>query len=184
MDNELEVLGEGRFLRLLSRRSWEFVERPNANGVVVIAAVNRDGEAIFVEQRRESVQNNVIEWPAGLVGDDPGAGNEPLEAAAARELEEETGYRPSRIWVATQGPSASGMSDEITAFLVAEDLEKVGEGGGVGNERITVHRVPFEQVGQWLDQQLHDGKLVDPKIFVGLYFLQRALRTGYDGEDV
>lgn len=177
MDNNLRVLGEGRFLRLLSRKSWEFVERPNATGVVVIAAVNRDGEAIFVEQRREAVQSNVIEWPAGLVGDEPGAGDEPLEAAAARELEEETGYRPGRIWVATQGPSASGMSDEITVFLVAEDLEKVGEGGGVGNERITVHRVPFDETLDWLDQQIQAGKLVDPKIFVGLYFLERSYRA-------
>lgn len=174
MSDKLEVLGEGRFLRLLSRKSWEFVERPNASGVVVIASINRDGEAVFVEQYREAVRNYVIEWPAGLVGDEAGAEDEALEVAAARELEEETGYRPGRIRVVTEGPSTAGMSDEITVFLVAEELEKVGEGGGVGNENIVVHCVPAERVGAWLAERMAAGKLVDPKVFVGLYFLNRS----------
>lgn len=178
MDDALQVLGEGRFLRLLSRKTWEFVERTNASGVVVVASVNADDEAIFVEQYREAVENVVIEWPAGLVGDEPGAANEPLEAAAARELEEETGYRPGRIQISTQGPSTAGMSDEITAFLVASELEQVGDGGGVGNERIQVHAVPYNEVDGWLEQQAASGKLVDPKVFVGLYFLERSRRGG------
>lgn len=176
MSGELEILGEGRFLRLLSRKSWEFVERANASGVVVIASINREGEAVFVEQYRESVQNYVIEWPAGLVGDEDGAEDEALEAAAVRELEEETGYRAGGIRVVTEGPSSAGMSDEITVFLIAEDLEKVGEGGGVGNERIAVRHVPAERVDAWLAEQMAAGKLVDPKVFVGLYFLNRVPR--------
>jgi len=174
VSGELEVLGEGRFLRLLSRKSWEFVERPNASGVVVIASINREGEAVFVEQYREAVQNHVIEWPAGLVGDEDGAEDEALEAAAARELEEETGYRAGRIRVVAEGPSSAGMSDEITVFLIAEELEKVGDGGGVGNESIVVRHVPAERVDAWLAEQMAAGKLVDPKVFVGLYFLKRA----------
>ncbi len=175
MSDKLEVLGEGRFLRLLSRKSWEFVERPNASAVVVIASINREGEAVFVEQYREAVQNRVIEWPAGLVGDEAGSEDEALEVAAARELEEETGYRPGRIRVVTEGPSTAGMSDEITVFLVAEDLERVGQGGGVGNENIVVHHVPADSVDAWLAERMAAGKLVDPKVFVGLYFLNRGL---------
>ena len=178
MSNELKILGGGRYLRLLSRKGWEFVQRPNSSAVVVIVSVNRDGEAIFVEQYREAVQSSVIEWPAGLVGDEKGAEDEPLEAAAARELEEEAGYRPGSITNVFQGPTSSGMSDEITVFLIAEDLEKVGDGGGVGSESIIVHAIPEDRADGWLDEQIAAGKLVDPKVFVGLYFLNRSRRKG------
>ena len=176
MSEVADILGEGRYLRLLSRKSWEFVQRPNASAVVVIASVNEAGEAIFVEQHREALQRSVIEWPAGLVGDHPGAENEAFETAAARELEEEAGYRAGEISFATQGPSASGMSDEILAILIAKDLEKVSDGGGVGSENITVHSIPLAQAHDWLEARMAAGTLVDPKVFAGLYFLERSLR--------
>jgi ADP-ribose pyrophosphatase len=177
MSEDLKVLGEGRYLRLLTRKSWEFVQRPNASAVVVIASVNRKGEAIFVEQHREALQQSVIEWPAGLVGDHPGGEDEPFETAAARELEEETGYRAGSIIVASQGPASSGMSDEITVILIAKDLDKVGDGGGVGGENITVHLISLTRAHDWLEAQIAEGKLVDPKVFAGLYFLDRSLAS-------
>ena len=174
MRADLEVLGEGRFLRLVSRKTWEFVQRPNASAVVIIAAVNAEGEAVLVEQYRESVRRWVIEWPAGLVGDGDGAEHESLTAAAARELEEETGYRAESVEIVTAGPPCVGLSEEIDHFLIAKDLVKVADGGGVGQERIVVKHVPLADVLAWLAQQHAAGRLVDPKVYTGLYFLERS----------
>ncbi|MBI1354262.1 MAG: NUDIX domain-containing protein [Acidobacteria bacterium] len=175
MSDDVEVLGEGRFLRLVSRKTWEFVQRPNASAVVIVAAATVAGEAVLVEQYRESVRSWVIEWPAGLVGDEAGAEDESLTEAAARELEEETGYRAADLEIVTAGPPCVGLSEEIDHFLVARGLEKVGEGGGVGHERIVVRLVPLAQLADWLAAQRAAGRLVDPKVYTGLYFLERAL---------
>ena len=91
------ILHEGEFLRLKRRDHWEYVERANARGAVVIVALTADDELLLVEQPRLPLQANVIELPAGLVGDIAGAEDEDLEIAGMRELEEETGYRAGRI---------------------------------------------------------------------------------------
>ena len=41
----------------------------------------------------------------------------------------------------------------------------------MANENITVHRIPLPLVHGWLMEQMEQGKVVDPKIFMGLYFL-------------
>ena len=80
----------GRYLSLLERDGWEFASRSNASGVVVLVPVTGQGEIVLVEQFRKPVGKNVVELPAGLVGDheDP---DESVLSAARRELEEETG---------------------------------------------------------------------------------------------
>src|SRR5699024_7398767 len=83
-----ELLHEGRFLRLKRCGHWEFAERVNARAAVAIVAVTDADELVLVEQPRLPVDSAVIELPAGLVGDIPGAGDEPLATAATRELEE------------------------------------------------------------------------------------------------
>ena len=85
-----ETLGEGRFLRLVRRNGWEFVQRIGVDGVVAIVAVTGDRELVVVEQKRPAVGRTVLDLPAGLAGDVDG--EDSLEAAARRELEEETGF--------------------------------------------------------------------------------------------
>src|SRR3546814_20061374 len=78
--------------------------------------------------------------PAGLVGDDDAS--DTLESAARRELIEETGWDAARIDVLLVGPTTAGMSNERIAFARARDLPRVGDGGGVDDENITVHNIP------------------------------------------
>jgi ADP-ribose pyrophosphatase len=57
-------------------------------------------------------------------------------------------------------------------FLVrAIGLKKRSRGGGDCAESITVHEVPLGDVAQWLRRQARRGKLIDPKVYAGLYFL-------------
>ena len=67
--SKIKTIGTGRFLRLLSRDGWEYVERPNIRGIAVIVAVTDDAKLLLVEQYRASVDRRVISLPAGLVGD-------------------------------------------------------------------------------------------------------------------
>jgi ADP-ribose pyrophosphatase len=100
--------------------------------------------------------------PAGLVGDDqPG---EATEAAAARELEEETGYRPGRIEVIGEFHSSPGMVSESFTLLRAHDLVKVSDGGGVEGEDIVVHRVPLRGIAQAVARWRAEGYAMDVKM--------------------
>ena len=63
----------------------------------------------------------------------------------------------------------------MVSFYLAEGLHRISEGGGVAHENITVHRIPLPQVHDWLMEQMGQGKVVDPKIFMGLYFLSRSV---------
>jgi ADP-ribose pyrophosphatase len=167
----LEVLAEGRHLRLVRRRGWEYAERTNATAIVVLVAVTAEGRLVLTEQHREPVGGPVIELPAGLVGDRPGEADEDLATAARRELLDETGYEAGQIRPLAGGPPSAGLSSEIVTFLVAADLRRVGAGGGDEHEAITVHEVPLAAVRDWLAGQARAGRLVDPKVYAGLYLL-------------
>ncbi len=166
---EPEVLAEGKFLRLLNDSGWEYVVRPHSTGVVVIVAFTPERRLILVEQYRVAVHNRVIELPAGLVGDTAAARGEPLAAAASRELIEETGWEAARMSELAAGPIAVGIGSEIVTFFHAQDLRRVGPGGGDETEQIVVHEVAVSELPAWLADKRRAGLLVDPKLFAGLY---------------
>lgn len=172
-DPDIECLYEGKYLRLMNWRTWEYVERPNVSGIAVILAITDDNRLLLVEQFRPPLQAGVIELPAGLVGDEPGREAEPIESAATRELLEETGYECRSIRIITEGPPSPGCTSEMITFLQAEGLKKTGPGGGDASENITVHAIAVDDVDDWLEAQRKTGKLIDPKIYTALYLAGR-----------
>jgi ADP-ribose pyrophosphatase len=170
----VETLCEGRWLSLRKRGRWEYAERNNPGGAVIILAVTPEDKVLFVEQYRVSILQNTIEMPAGLVGDLPDQADEGALLAAQRELEEETGYRCQRVEFIHTGPSSSGMSTEMIAFVRAWELEKVGLGGGDETENIVVHEVPRRDAGAWLFARAAEGYSIDPKLFAGLWFIEHG----------
>ena len=166
-----EMLFKGKFLALVKEGRWEYCDRVNATGAAIIAAVTPENKLLLVEQFRIPVNARTIELPAGIIGDEPDASD---EAAAARELLEETGYQPAHIKAVTTGPASSGLTSETVTLFIATDLKKVHKGGGVAHEEITVHEVALSEVHEWLDQKAKDGFLIEPKVYAGLYFLQRT----------
>lgn len=170
----VETLHEGKWLSLRKRGRWEYVERNNPGGAVVILAVTAQNKVLFVEQYRVAIAQKTIEMPAGLVGDLIGQADEGPLLAAQRELEEETGYRCQRIEFVHRGPSSSGMSNEMITFARAFELEKVGPGGGDESENIVVHEVPLAEAGAWLFDRAAHGYSIDPKLFAGLWFIAHA----------
>lgn len=170
-DDETRVIWEGKHLDLVMRGTWEFVKRKNLTGIVCMVAITDDERIVLVEQYRPPVGSRVIELPAGLVGDLPGQESEPLEAAARRELIEETGYDAGKLEMLFDGVPSAGLCDEHISFFLATGLTKVGPGGGDHHEDIEVHEVPLAGLTDYLDERIGEGVKVDAKIFSPLYLL-------------
>src|SRR3546814_3718120 len=90
-----------------------------------------------------------------------------------RELEEETGFRGTHAEILMSGPVAAGMTSEMLHLVRIRGLQRVGAGGGVDGEDITVHLVPLVQIDSWLREKGKAGLLIEPRIYAALYFLQR-----------
>ena len=162
---------EGRFLRLIHDRHWEYVTRVNARGSAAMVAITTAQEIVLVEQTRIPLQGKTIELPAGIVGDSAEHAGESFELAAIRELLEETGYRGSLARVLVSGPTAPGLTSEHSTLVAVTGLVREHAGGGVDGEDITVHVVPLAEVDRWLDRKRAEGFAVEPKIYAGLYFV-------------
>lgn len=169
-----ETLYAGKWLTLKQRGHWEFVERNNPQGAVIIVAATPDDRVLFVEQYRVPIRQLTIEMPAGLIGDAGHDGDVDAADTARRELEEETGWTCARVVPLHSGPSSAGMSTEMMHFVRALDLRKVGDGGGDDTEDIIVHEVPRKNAGTWLRVMAAKGYSIDPKLFAGLWFLEHG----------
>ena len=93
-----ETRWEGRYIAVEQRGTWEYVRRArNIRAAVILAIIDSPEErsVLLVEQYRVPLGKRCIELPAGLIGDD--GTDEPAATAAARELEEETGYRAATL---------------------------------------------------------------------------------------
>ncbi len=170
----VSVIASTNFVRLVQRDGWSYVSRIKASGVVCIVPLRSDGHVVLVEQHRPAVGVPVVEWPAGLAGDAPHLAAESLEDAARRELLEETGYRAGRWRQLATVASSPGLTDEIVTFFLAEDAERIGSGGGDQSEDILVHEVPLADVDTWLSRAAAAEKLVDARVYSGLYFLHQG----------
>ena len=63
------------------------------------------------------------------------------------------------------------MASESVRLFLATDLAKVGTGGGVENENITVHQVARSQLAAWLQTQQRDGLIIDIRIYAAMALL-------------
>lgn len=155
----MRTVFEGKHVVVRERDGWEFVERKNATEAVAVIAVTDEGEVVLTEQYRRPVDARVIDWVAGLLDSSKDA-----EATARQELEEEAGFACDTIERLASGPSSPGITSEFVHLVRARGLRKVGAGGGVGGEKITVHLVPKADLSAWLRKKESEGILVDLKV--------------------
>jgi ADP-ribose pyrophosphatase len=176
MNDQSVLQWEGKFLRVIRCGRWEYAQRLGTTGAVAIVAVTDDAKLVLTEQYRIPVGCRVIELPAGLAGDVPGQATEAFAQAARRELLEETGYEAREMTWLASGPPSAGLASEIVTLFQATGLRRVAAGGGDADERIQVHEVPLANAGQWLEDRMAEGSLVDPKVYAGLYFQRQSRR--------
>lgn len=165
-DEPEEVRWTGNFITACTRGKWEYVTRARGIRAAVIVAIDVEDHVLLVEQYRVPLQKNCLELPAGLIGDDAGSEGEQALDAAARELEEETGYRAERIESLGEFYSSPGMLSESFTLVRAHGLTKVGPGGGVEGENITVHRVALAHLPQFVEMARARGLGIDVRLLM------------------
>lgn len=94
---------------------WDYIEHKGAAAVV---PVTKEGKILMVRQYRNALERYTLEIPAGAVN----YAGEPKEQCAARELEEETGYRAEKLeWLINVNTTVA-FCNEFIGIYVAEDL--------------------------------------------------------------
>ena len=167
MSDAPEIKFEGDFVVAVKEGRWEYVRRARGIRAVVIEAIV-EGRLLIVEQYRIPIHARCLELPAGLVGDDDGGADDTVEAAARRELEEETGYRAGRIEEIGEFFSSPGLVAEGFTAVRAHDCVKVGAGGGTDSEDITVHEVPLADIRSFVQDKRAEGVKVDVRLMAWL----------------
>jgi ADP-ribose pyrophosphatase len=158
-----DIMWQGRFITAKKKGKWEYVSRARGIKAAVILAAE-DGHVLLVEQYRVPLGASCIELPAGLIGDHD-AGEDAL-TSAARELEEETGYRAAKLDIVGEFFSSPGMVSESFTLVRATGLAKVGDGGGVDGENIIVHRVAITELPAFVAGKRAEGCVVDVKLLM------------------
>jgi ADP-ribose pyrophosphatase len=161
MSETEEIVWQGRFITAKTKGKWEYVSRARGIKAAVILAID-EGHVLLVEQFRVPLGKNCLELPAGLIGDE--TAGEAIEEAAARELEEETGYRAERIEIVGDFYSSPGMVSESFYFVKAHGLTRVSAGGGVEGENITVHRVALSGLSAFIASKRAENCAMDVKL--------------------
>ncbi|WP_226896094.1 MULTISPECIES: NUDIX hydrolase [Sphingosinicellaceae] len=160
-----DLLWQGKYLEVRRDGTWEYAARVGGMGAAVILAVTDAREIVLVEQLRRALGKPTIELPAGLIGDD---GDFDAAAAAARELDEETGFTATGWERIGDFATSPGMSSEMFTLFRASGLKQTGSGGGVAGEDITVHVVPLDGIGDWLAVQRGRGCVIDCRLIAAL----------------
>ena len=114
--------------------------------VNVIALTDKD-EVVFIRQFRFGTGEITTEIPGGMVEPD-----ETAAQAAARELEEETGYRAAHVeFLGAVDPNPAIQNNRCSLFL-ATGLTDLGAPAGDGDEEITVELVPYTEVTELVER--------------------------------
>lgn len=143
-----------------ARIEREVVRHP---GAVVVVPILDDGRIALIRNRRYAVGTTLWELPAGTLE----AGEDPARCAA-RELEEEAGYRARTVESLGSFYTTPGLTDELMHAFCARGLTQVGQALEPGEE-IEVHPVPRAEAIQMLDT----GDLMDAKSMLALLLADR-----------
>ena len=159
--SEAQTAWSGKYIQVVVDGRWEYVLRTRSIGAAVILAID-DGHVLLVEQYRVPLGADCLELPAGLVGDEDAG--EAIETAALRELEEETGYTAAAMELVGKFASSPGMVGETFTLVRAKGVTRIADGGGTGDENITVHRVPLAGIVDFVATRRAAGVMIDVKL--------------------
>lgn len=135
---------------------WDLIDHKGAAAVV---AVRGDGRILMVRQYRNALERETLEIPAGGLNDR----EEPTIDAAARELEEETGYVSDELELLNSIYTTVAFCNEKIDIYLARDL-KPGVQHLDEDEYLNVEAWDVEE----LKQMIFDGKIQDSKTICGI----------------
>lgn len=130
---------------------WDFIGH---KGAAAVLPVREDGKLLMVRQYRNALDRYTLEIPAGGLN----GADEPTRDAAARELEEETGYRSDNLeWLITIRTTVAFCNEKIDIY-VARNLIKSHQHLDE-DEFINVEAYSVED----LSRMILEGKIEDSK---------------------
>ena len=135
---------------------WDFIGHKGAAAVV---AVNEDGKLLMVRQYRNALDRETLEIPAGALD----SVDEPTHVAAARELEEETGFKAGKLELLIKLRTTVAFCNEKIDVYVATDL-KPSKQNLDDDEFINVELHDIDE----LVQMIYDCKIEDSKTVAAL----------------
>lgn len=142
-----------------SSAEWDFVHHKRLRGASIVPVL-KDGRILMVRQYRPANDLTMLEIPAGTI-DRPG---ESTEAAARRELLEETGCTCGRIHrMITIMPAAAWCDMAIDIYL-AEDVERTDGQHLDRAEEIEIVPCTLE----YLMKEIYAGRMIDAKSIAGI----------------
>ena len=158
-----KVIYDGKILTLTldtviladgSEAKREIVRHSGGAAVLFI----KDNKVMLVRQFRYAYGKEMYEIPAGMVND-----GEDAKSAAARELEEETGYKAELVHLVDIYPSP-GYTDEIVHIYAATNAKLSCQNLDEG-EFLNAEFVPFEKVLSMIES----GEICDAKTVTAIY---------------
>ncbi|XP_038157969.1 ADP-sugar pyrophosphatase [Cyprinodon tularosa] len=180
-----ELLAEGKWVKLEqttyvdpagNTRTWETVKRTTrrtnteADGVGIIALLKRTLHkdcVVMVKQFRPPLGCYTLEFPAGLIDE-----GETAEAAALRELKEETGYKGEVVGVTPVTCLDPGLSNCTTQIILVningDDVQNIHPTQQLGDgEFVEVILLPLDEFQSKVDDLLQKEKIiVDSKVYI------------------
>ncbi len=138
------------------------------SGSVAVVPLDGQGNVLMVRQYRKPVEQELLEIPAGML--EPG---EEPEAAARRELEEETGYTAHRMEPLVRFFTSPGFCDEEMRSFLATGLV-AGQPNPDEDEQIELVPVPLAHA----PEMIHRGEIRDGKSISALLL---AIQNGSGG---
>jgi len=133
------------------------------SGGVITLAID-EGDVLFVRQYRHPTGKELLELPAGKLE----KGEDPAECAA-RELEEETGFRPGSVRELGRFYATPGYGSEIFYLYHAEDLTPTAQNLDP-DELLDIVRIPYADA----IAACMDGRIIDAKTALTLLLLENG----------
>lgn len=131
---------------------WDYVA--HRKGAAAVLAVQEDGKLLMVRQYRNALERFTLEIPAGARD----SREEPTIVCAARELEEETGYRCDHLeFLISVRTTVAFCNEEIDIFL-ARDLIPSRQHLDP-DEYLEIEAHSLKELCGWI----YEGKLQDSK---------------------
>lgn len=140
---------------------WDFIHH---DGAAAVIPVTDEGKILMVRQYRNALDRYTLEIPAGKL-DDP---KEPTMDCAARELEEETGFKSENIEFLISLNTTVAFCDEHIDIYLARNLKS-------SHQHLDEDEVI--QVESWelkdLEDLIFSGKITDGKTIAAIFAYAR-----------
>jgi ADP-ribose pyrophosphatase len=136
------------------------------NGAVAMVAITDDKKIIMEKQYRYASGRAVLEIPAGKID----KGETDPQAAAVRELREETGYSSGSIKLLGKINTSVAYSEEVIYIYAMTDLTP-GQQDLDEDEALDVIEYPFDEVYA----MAAGGELIDAKTVAALLMAKEQL---------